>query len=107
MFGEDTKDWVTTRDEDTNLTAYLGNVTRFNSLSRNGRIFIDQLARVVPFRPDENFPHSHLGNLTWSLHGSNVGVSNKLTLRARTVKSASGKIKRLLVSDCNPIQVND
>lgn len=100
-FDTETKDWVSTREQAETLTVYQGNVTRYNALSRNGRAFIDQLDRVVPVRPDGDFPAGDLANLTWSLHGSNIGAPSKLLLRARTVSSASGKVKRLLLSDCS------
>ncbi|WP_231564810.1 hypothetical protein, partial [Paracoccus halophilus] len=99
-FNTATKDWVNTREEAPGLTVYQGNMTRYNSLSRNGRAFIDQLERVVPVRPDGDFPAGDLGNLTWSLHGSNTGTRNKLLMRVRPVTSASGQVKRLLLSDC-------
>jgi hypothetical protein len=99
-FDNETKDWVNTRDEAQVLTVYQGNVTRYNSISRNGRAFVDQLGRVVPIRPDGDYPAADLAHLTWSLHGSNIGGRNKLRIRARTVTSASGKVKRLLLADC-------
>ncbi|SLN28619.1 hypothetical protein ROA7450_01188 [Roseovarius albus] len=99
-FDEESKGWVNTREEAAALTVYQGNITRYNALSRNGRAFIDQLGRVIPLRPDGDFPVGDLSHLTWSLHGSNVGARNKLLLRARTVTSANGKVKRLLLSDC-------
>ncbi|MEM6309975.1 MAG: hypothetical protein AAF754_07985 [Pseudomonadota bacterium] len=100
VLDEETKDWVNTREEAVGLEVFQGNITRYNSLSRNGRAFIDQLERVVPVRPDGDFPIQQLGFLTWSLHGSNTGAPKKLTLRARRVSSASGKVKRLLIADC-------
>ena len=99
-FDDDTKGWVNTRDEAVSLETFSGNVTRYNTLSRNGRAFIDELERVVPVRPDGDFSAADLGNLTWSLHGSNIGARNKLEMRARRVTSASGKVKRLLLADC-------
>lgn len=99
-FDTETKDWVNTREEAENITVYQGNVTRYNALSRNGRAFIDQLDKVVPIRPDGDFPAGDLAHLTWSLHGSNIGARSKLLLRARTVTSAGGKVKRLLLADC-------
>ncbi len=104
-FDAATKDWVNTRDEAPGLTVYQGNMTRYNALSRNGRAFIDQLERVVPVRPDGDFPAGDLGNLTWSLHGSNTGSRNKLLMRVRPVTSASGQVKRLLLSDCQAAPV--
>ena len=99
-FDSETKDWVNTREEAIGLEVFQGNMTRYNSLSRNGRAFIDQLERVVPVRPDADFPAADLGYLTWSLHGSNTATRNKLVMRARRVSSASGKVKRLLLVDC-------
>lgn len=100
ILDENTKDWVNTRDEATNLETVIGNVTRYNSLSRNSRVFVDQFGRVVPMRPDGDFPAGDLQLLTWSLHGSNIGAPSKLELSVRRVSSASGKVKRLLLSDC-------
>ena len=100
ILNDQTKDWVNTREEAIGLETFQANVTRYNSLSRNARAFVDQLGRVVPMRPDGDFPAGDLPLLTWSLHGSNIGQRNKLEIRARRVSSASGKVKRLLLSDC-------
>lgn len=99
-FNENTKDWVNTRDEAVGIEVVLGNITRYNSLSRNARAYVDQLGRVVPIRPNGDFPAGDLALLTWSLHGSTIGEGNKLEMRIRRVVSASGKVKRLLLSDC-------
>lgn len=95
-----TKAWVNTRDISTGISALTGNVTRFNAITRNGRAFIDQLGRVVPFKPDGDFAMGGLQYLTWSLHGSNTGLPKALTINAREVKSASGETKRILLVDC-------
>lgn len=100
VFNDETKDWVNTRDEAVALEVVRGNITRYNALSRNSRVFVDQFERVIPMRPDADFPVGGLSLLTWSLHGSNIGSPNKLDMRVRRVSSASGKIKRLLLSDC-------
>jgi hypothetical protein len=96
----ETKDWVNKSDAATKLEVLTGNVTRYNSLSRNGRAFVDQLGKVAPFRPDPDFPEAELGLITWSLHGTNIGMPNKLELRARRISSANGRIKRLILADC-------
>jgi hypothetical protein len=97
---DETKDWVNTREEAPSLELFRANVTRFNSISRNGRAYIDQFEKVIPFRPDGDFAAGDLPLLTWSLHGSNSGLPSKLEMRMRRVNSASGKIKRLLLADC-------
>lgn len=99
-FDEGTKDWVNTREEAIGLEVLRGNVTRYNSMSRNSRVYVDQFDRIVPMRPGGDFLVGNLALLTWSLHGSNVGAPNKLDMRVRRVSSASGKVKRLLLSDC-------
>lgn len=99
-FNSETKDWVNTQEEAVGLEVVRGNVTRYNSLSRNARVFVDQFNRVVPIRPDGDFSIGDLPLLTWSLHGSNIGTRNKLDMRVRRVSSASGKVKRLLLADC-------
>jgi len=96
----DTKAWVNTRDVASNSTPFTGSVTRFNSITRNGRIFIDQLSRVIPFKPDGDFAMGGLQYLTWSLHGSTNDLPKSLSLHAREVKSATEETKRLLLVDC-------
>lgn len=104
VFNQATRDWVNTRDEVAELTQVTGNITRFNSVTRNGRIFIDQLEKILPFRPDGDFPISRLGLLTWSLHGSNTELPKKLQLDIRYIKSALGDVKRVLISDIQRLE---
>lgn len=99
-FDIETKGWVNTRDESVGLEVLRGNITRFNAISRNARAYIYQLGRVVPVRPDGDFDVGDLSKLSWSLHGTNTGGRKFLDIRARTVTSASGKVKRLLLVDC-------
>lgn len=102
-FDDNTKDWVNTREEAVRLEMLRGNITRYNALSRNSRVFVEDLGRVVPMRPDADFLVGELPLLTWSLHGSNIGVPAKLDLQVRRVSSASGKVKRLLLSHCERV----
>ncbi|WP_221793510.1 hypothetical protein [Aquisediminimonas sediminicola] len=95
-----TKEWVNTRDVAAGATPLTGHITRFNSITRNGRAFIDQLHRVVPFKPDGDFAMGGLQYLTWSLHGSANELPKSLTINAREVKSATGETKRILLVDC-------
>jgi len=98
-FDDETKDWVNTQEEGAGIEVFTGNVTRFNSLSRNGRAYIDQFDRVLPIRPGGDYNVTDLPLLTWSLHGSNAGLPKKLQLRARRISSANGKVKRLILVD--------
>lgn len=99
-FDDASKLWVNTREEAQVATAFTGAVTRFNSITRNGRVFINELGRVIPFKPDGDFPGGAFQYLTWSLHGSTNDLPKLLNVNAREVKSASGETKRLMLSDC-------
>ncbi|MDA9553628.1 MAG: hypothetical protein P8O77_03850 [Emcibacteraceae bacterium] len=103
-FDQDTQDWVNTRNEMPYEDIITGNVTRFNSITRNGRIYVDQLQKVVPFKLDVDFPIVTVGLLTWSLHGSNTDLPKKLELKARHVRSAHGLTKRILLAECKRIE---
>jgi hypothetical protein len=97
-----TSQWVNTREFDPAVKEYSGNITRYNSISRNGRAYIRELGKVLPFRPAAEFPDSKRGYLTWSLHGDNVAAKKDLNIWASRVDSAHGEPKRLLLSDCVP-----
>jgi hypothetical protein len=99
-FDQKSKNWVNTREVAPKQKTFNGNVTRFNSVTRNGRACIKELDRIIPFKPDAEFPASSLGLLNWSLHGSNLDTNKKLELEIRPIESSSGEIKRLLLRDC-------
>lgn len=69
-----------------------------------GAMYVDQLHKIIPFKPDGDFPAGRMGLLTWSLHGSNTDLSKKLELKVRHVKSALGESKRFLLADCKRIE---
>lgn len=92
--------WVNTREVDPTVKEYSGNITRYNSISRNGRAYIRELGKVLPFRPASDFPDSKRGFLTWSLHGDNIAAKKDLKMWASRIDSAHGDPKRLILSDC-------
>jgi len=103
-FDQETSLWVNTRSIDEFPETFTGNITRFNSVSPNGRAFIDEFGRIVPFKRNGDFPESKRGLLSWSLHGSNLDTKKKLEIQARKVESSNGIVKRLIVSDCDLIE---
>lgn len=82
---------------------YKGHVTRFNSITGNGRAYISSLRRVVPFKLEDEFLRGKRGLLTWSLHGSNVHRAKNLNFDALEITSAAGTVKRLALIDCNQL----
>ncbi|MBB2905814.1 hypothetical protein FHR76_002196 [Rhizobium sp. RAS22] len=100
IFDQQTNAWVNTRAPSEAEETLIGNVTRFNTVSPNGRAYIDEYERIIPFKRVAEFPVDRRLLLSWSLHESNRDSKKKLSFEARTVESASGAVKRLLISDC-------
>ncbi|QTC87697.1 DUF7946 domain-containing protein [Brevundimonas pondensis] len=98
-FDTATSEWVNTRDENPKVEEFSGNITRYNALSGNGRAYVRELKRVIPFRPGGNFPESKRGHLTWSLHGNTISAGKELKLWASKIESARGEPKRLILAD--------
>lgn len=100
-FDQETKNYIESSPISPVDHQHTGHVTRFNSITGNGRAFINDLGRVVPFRLGDEFLESKRGFLTWSLHGSNVHRAKNLKIDAFEITSAAGTVKRLALVDCN------
>lgn len=98
-FNTATSEWVNTRDENPEVEELSGNITRYNAISGNGRAYIRELQKVIPFRPGGSFPDHKRGHLTWSLHGNTVSAGKELKLWASKIESARGEPKRLILAD--------
>lgn len=100
LFDQSTSEWVNTRDENPNVEELTGNITRYNSISGNGRAYVRELKKVLPFRPGPSFPDNKRGLLTWSLHGNTVSGEKELRFWASKIESAKGDPKRIIMADC-------
>ncbi|WP_160000676.1 hypothetical protein [Roseomonas sp. 18066] len=101
VFNSTTKAWVNTRTTSRSPNGELGNVTRYNAITSNGRAFIENLGKIVPFSLAENFPEDKKAYLTWSLHGSTTGGEKELRFSLRWIKSARDEVKRVILIDCD------
>jgi hypothetical protein len=84
QFDTDTKDWVNTQEEAAGLEVLTGNVTRFNSLSRNARAYIDQFKKVIEPPPVCRRLQSKYG---WSLW---IKVTEQTGFRPRSAPARFG-----------------
>jgi len=100
VFNWKSSQWVHTRDESPAVQEFTGNVTRYNSVSGNGRAYIRELKKIVPMRPSAAFPDGKRGMLTWSLHGNTVAGQKELRFWGRKIESAQGETKRIILEDC-------
>lgn len=101
VFNKQTSMWVSTREEKPDIFTLTGNVTRYNTMTGNGRVYIKELKRIVPFRQSPEFPFVKRGLLTWSLHEGNLARVDGLRFQAKKVESSQGEVKRLILADCN------
>lgn len=103
IFDQETSLWVNTRDPGEETETFVGNVTRYNTVSPNGRAYIDEFERILPFSRTGDFPPGRKTILSWSIRQSDLENKEKVSFQARRVESASGVVKRLLISDCERI----
>jgi hypothetical protein len=65
---KNTKEWVDTNKISESTKQGEGNVTRYNVISGNGRLYLKSKRKIVPFRLSAEFPELKKQVLTWSLH---------------------------------------
>jgi hypothetical protein len=102
-FDKETSAWVNTRDLTNDVFDMDGYVTRYNSMTGNGRAYIRKLKKIIPFRLSPEFPYNKRGYLTWSLHGGTVAQEKSLKFQLMKIESARGEVKRIILVDCNQI----
>jgi hypothetical protein len=71
-----------------------GNVTRYNTLSRWGRLYDRTQGRVVSFLLDEDVSEHERSLITWSLHERNLNREGTLEFSVSSFVTPSGHIKR-------------
>jgi hypothetical protein len=98
-FDQQTLSWVKTRDENPNAETISGNITRFNVLSQNGRLYDYALERTVAFKPDPSGIDPSL--LTWSMDQLNNGLPGALDMSVKRIRSAQGSTKRYILVMCS------
>lgn len=78
----------------------IGNVTRYNTLSRWGKLYDRSEKRVISFLLNPDLTERQRSLITWSLHESNLNREGRLYFRATAVVSPSQqRIKRYLISN--------
>lgn len=100
VFNNETLNWVKTQKEDNIPIKRVGNVTRFNIISKNGRFYDTDEKRTIPFIPDGTLSHKATTLLSRSLDDANNQLSGLLEFKVIPVRSASDVIKRYILLDC-------
>lgn len=96
---QNTLDFVTTREEQTETEYISGNITKVNILSHFGRLYSDDEEKVISFalqNPDDNRVR---GLSLKSMQEHNDGQTGKVFLKVSKIVSAQGVVKRYVVHD--------
>jgi hypothetical protein len=72
----------------------IGNVTRYNTLSRWGKLYDSAQKRVVSFVLEPGVSERERSLITWSLHERNINREGTLRFHGSAVITPSGHIKR-------------
>ncbi|TAM09445.1 MAG: hypothetical protein EPN72_01140 [Nevskiaceae bacterium] len=77
----------------------LGNVTRYNTLSRWGKLYDRSEGRVISFHLSEDLTVHERSLITWSLHESNLKRDHWLYFKVVALKTASqNRTKRYFIT---------
>lgn len=86
----------------------LGNVTRYNTLSRWGKLYDRSEGRVISFHLSENLTDHERSLITWSLHESNLQREHWLYFKVIALKTASqNRTKRYSISRVSQTPITD
>lgn len=76
----------------------VGNVTRYNTLSRWGKLYDRSERRIISFFLEKDVTERERSLITWSLHENNLNREGTLYLKVEATVSANDRVKRYTVS---------
>ena len=97
VFDQNTYAYVETTTESSLSHNILGNVTRYNILSGNGRFYDDKLEGTISFGLDNEVSPQEKQILTWSMDQRNKGNDGKILIDANRIVNRRGETKRYIV----------
>ncbi len=97
VFDQNTFAYVETTTESSLSRGILGNVTRYNILSGNGRFYDDTLERTISFGLDSEVSSQEKQILTWSMDQRNNGNDGKILIDANRIVNKRDETKRYVV----------
>jgi hypothetical protein len=79
----------------------VGNVTRYNNISKWGKLYDRSEARIISFFLSPDLTERERSLITWSLHEGNLNREGTLYYRAEAVVSPHDRIKRYNITRVN------
>ncbi|UTY57394.1 hypothetical protein [Massilia sp. erpn] len=92
--------YVSVRDQEPELSYWIGNVTKYNSLTGYGRAYLDQFGITIPFKIDrfkENISARRAA--TASMNEREHEEGGKRRIGAYAVRNSLGNLKRITISE--------
>jgi hypothetical protein len=97
-----TLDYVSVMERGEELSNWTGNVTKYNSLSGYGRMYIDHVGQTLPFKIDRFIENERAHKAAAaSLNESVNNQGGKRKIVGFPVHNSLGTIKRIVVQDIN------
>lgn len=93
-------EYVSVRDQERELSYWRGNVTKYNSLSGYGRVYLDELGETIPFKIDrfkENISAQRAAAASMNERVHEEG--GKRRIGAYAVRNSLNTLKRLTIAE--------
>lgn len=99
---QETLDYVSVMEQDDVLSNWIGNVTKYNSLSGYGRMYIDQFGQTLPFRITQFLQNERAHKAAAASLNEKVNEEGgKRKIVGFAVYNSLGTIKRIVVQEIN------
>ncbi len=83
------------------------NVTSFNILTGNGRLYSPELEATVPFALNKNYRHGTTTALIQSMEQYSLGRAGTIRIVGERVETPSGRLVKYLVGSAEEIPASD
>ena len=103
-FTQETKEYLEFENVDQSEVAQDVSVAALNVNNRTGRVYFLDLGRTVPFKVIRNAAARTIPNLAQYLSEYADKTGATVNIRFQRVSSADDRLKKILISDCYPIE---
>lgn len=102
-FNNETYNYLSQKNNNDDILEEHGNITKYNVLTKNGRVYLDSYGHVISFTLDKDISDVAQKLITLSLHNRNKGIPDILNIRYKRILSANSKIVKIIIVDCTEL----
>ncbi len=102
-FNYDTYCYLSQEENNDDIIVETGNITKYNVLTQNGRVYLTSYGRVISFSLCKNISDDAKNLITLSLHNRNNGLPDILNISYKKVLSSNNKIVKIIIVDCSEL----